>query len=498
PVADTKYGRVQGKFAPLNNASQYGFAFMGIPYAAPPINDLRFKSPQPVRPWKGIRDATKVGSACPQDVPTLVYALKSMMGIPLPYDIDDSEDCLTLDVYTPSLTGKRPVVVHIHGGGLQSGASSWSSMADLRVNAVKYDQVAVSIQYRLGLLGFMSTEDGSLGGNMGFKDQVLALKWVQDNIANFGGDPSQVTISGESAGAWSVSMHLVSPCSAGLFQRAIMSSGSIVGMPQFSTRRSLEDNAVVATALGCPNTTTDEIVSCLKTLPMRTIAGYSVNGMTIFWPVVDNECFPDTPLNMMKQGNFHTKVDVMAGFTYVEGFMFAHLFFPHVDFGNLNMSVFRQVYSSLRETQLMHLSIQRLRHSFCQPLSAWADRHGQTEYGKQKVYLYEFNGRPFYSSKPDFIRADHTDDLTAVYGFSQMSEVFGFQIPADRLEENRLTEDVFMQYLASFAATGVPSGEGLPHWPELRENGSYMRVDAVPELRHNYQPEQMKFWLETV
>lgn len=155
------------------------------------------------------------------------------------------------------------------------------------------------------------------------------------------------------------------------------------------------------------------------------------------------------------------------------------------------------------------------------------------------MFLYEFNGRPYYSKRPEFIRADHADDLAAAFGFSEIGDVFGLNIPEDKLEEARQTEAAFMPYLASFAKTGydfclaynievshnflhvtssyttgrsfttklifslelphsVPSGEALPHWPELREDGSYMRIDNVPELRHNYQPEQMKFWQETV
>lgn len=191
--------------------------FYGIPYAAPPLGDLRWRPPAAVVPWHGVRDARKPAPAC----------LQKSEGWNRANWLHASEDCLTLDVRTPSLTGKRPVMVWIHGGSNRSGSSSGpaeSSMTDQGV-------VHVGVQYRLGLLGFLShpvlsREQGGASGNYALMDQIAALRWVHDNIASFGGDPDNVTIYGESAGSQDVSLLLAAPEAQGLFGKAILQSGT--------------------------------------------------------------------------------------------------------------------------------------------------------------------------------------------------------------------------------------------------------------------------------
>ena len=197
--------------------------FRNIPYAASPEGRGRFRAPQPVQPWSGVRDATQHGAVAPQ----AASMLESMLGAkqrPM------GEDCLTLTVTTPALDGSRPVMVWIHGGGFQTGSSSvpWY---DGRQLARHGDVVVVSINYRLGALGWLRV-DHLLGdeyagsGNNGLRDQIAALSWVQDNIAGFGGDPEQVTIFGESAGGMSVATLLGTPAASGLFHRAVAQSGA--------------------------------------------------------------------------------------------------------------------------------------------------------------------------------------------------------------------------------------------------------------------------------
>jgi para-nitrobenzyl esterase len=203
--------------------------FRAIPYAAPPLADLRWRAPQPVQPWQGVRDATKNGPAC----------LQNSEGWNKASWLYASEDCLTLDIKTPSLTGKRPVMVWIHGGSNRSGSSGGPADSDLTQQGV----VAVGVQYRLGVLGFLSTpelsaEQGGSSGNYGLMDQIAALQWVHDNIAKFGGDPDNVTIYGESAGSQDVSLLLAAPAAQELFRKAILQSGTPgFGMPY----RSLAD-----------------------------------------------------------------------------------------------------------------------------------------------------------------------------------------------------------------------------------------------------------------
>jgi para-nitrobenzyl esterase len=211
PVVAVPGGEVRGA------AADGALVFRAIPYAAPPLADLRWRAPQPVRPWQGVRDATRNGPAC----------LQNLEGWNRASWLHAREDCLTLDVKTASLTGKRPVMVWIHGGSNVSGSSGGPADSDLTRQGV----VAVGVQYRLGVLGFLSSpelsaEQGGTSGNYALMDQIAALQWVHDNIAKFGGDPDNVTIYGESAGSQDVSLLLAAPSAQGLFHKAILESGT--------------------------------------------------------------------------------------------------------------------------------------------------------------------------------------------------------------------------------------------------------------------------------
>ena len=197
-----------------------GYLFRGIPFAAPPVGDLRWKAPQPVIPWKGIRDATAQPASCIQNDQGWNYS-DYLIG---------KEDCLTLDVRTPSMTGKLPVLVWIHGGSNRAGGPN-----DIVLSDVGKRVIIVGVRYRLGIFGFLShpalTAEQGGSGNYGLMDQIAALKWVHENIPKFGGDPDNVTIAGESAGSQDVSLLLAAPAARGLFQKAIMESGTpVLGM----------------------------------------------------------------------------------------------------------------------------------------------------------------------------------------------------------------------------------------------------------------------------
>ncbi len=199
------------------HARETALVFRGIPFAAPPLGELRWRPPAPVVPWHGVRDATRLAPAC----------LQKSEGWNRADWLRASEDCLTLDVRTPSLTGKRPVMVWIHGGSNRSGSSGGPADSDMTDQGV----VHVGVQYRLGLLGFLShpaltAEQGGASGNYALMDQIAALRWVHDNIADFGGDPGNVTIYGESAGSQDVSLLLAAPQAQGLFHKAILQSGT--------------------------------------------------------------------------------------------------------------------------------------------------------------------------------------------------------------------------------------------------------------------------------
>ena len=222
PVVAVEGGSVRGGFADGG-----GFLFRGIPFAAPPVDELRWRPPQPVIPWKGVRGATGQPASCVQNNQGWNYS---------DYVIG-KEDCLTLDVRTPSLSGKRPVLVWIHGGSNRAGGPN-----DIILSDVGRQVLIVGIRYRLGIFGFLShralTAEQGGSGNYGIMDQIAALRWVHDNIGKFGGDPNNVTIAGESAGSQDVSLLLAAPAARGLFEKAIMESGT----PGFGmTFRSLRD-----------------------------------------------------------------------------------------------------------------------------------------------------------------------------------------------------------------------------------------------------------------
>ena len=191
------------------------FLFRGIPFAAPPVGELRWKPPQPVVPWKGVRDVTAQPASCVQNNQDWNYS---------DYVIG-KEDCLTLDVRTPSMTGRLPVLVWIHGGSNRAGGPN-----DIVLSDVGKQVVIVGVRYRLGIFGFLShpalTAEQGASGNYGIMDQIAALQWVHDNIARFGGDPANVTIAGESAGSQDVSLLFAAPAARGLFEKAIMESGT--------------------------------------------------------------------------------------------------------------------------------------------------------------------------------------------------------------------------------------------------------------------------------
>lgn len=236
------------------NVNYYGFK--GIPYAQPPVGDLRFRAPLPPLPWIGIRDATVHGPTCHNSPGVLA------MG-----DVE-SEDCLFLNVYTTEITGKKPVMFWIHGGAFSSG--SGDSILYGPGHLLSEDVVVVTINYRLGAFGFLSTGDKYAPGNAALKDQIMALKWVQRNIEKFGGDPENVLIFGQSAGSASAHWLIVSPLAEGLFAKAILQSGVILS-PWAWQSEPLAQAQRLANSLNLVYTTNEELVAELRNVNAEDI-----------------------------------------------------------------------------------------------------------------------------------------------------------------------------------------------------------------------------------
>jgi len=289
------------QLVPVNGGSVRGsewngsYLFRGIPFAAPPVGELRWKPPQPVVAWKGVRDATAQPASCIQNNQEWNYS-DYLIG---------KEDCLTLDVRTPSMSGKLPVLVWIHGGSNRAGGPN-----DIVLSDVGKQVVIVGVRYRLGIFGFLShpalTAEQGASGNYAIMDQIAALRWVHDNIAKFGGDPANVTIAGESAGSQDVSLLLAAPATRGLFEKAIMESGTPgFGMP-FRTLRQAEQIGMQADDLLKAGGSIEKMrgmsVPALLAvdLKLHDDAMESDNGLWLH-TTVDGKVFPADPRTLLEQ-----------------------------------------------------------------------------------------------------------------------------------------------------------------------------------------------------
>lgn len=311
-IVTTQSGQLMGK------AKDGAWLFCGVPYAAPPIGERRFKAAAPVEPWDDVRDATRFSPAAPQ-IPS--------GGMTDSAPVRWSEDCLYLNVCTPGLDdAQRPVLVWIHGGGYRTGqgAIPWYNGNSF---ARQGDLVVVSINYRLGALGFTDLSrfgsDYSTSGVNGLLDQIAALRWVRDNIAAFGGDPARVTIAGESAGGFSVASLLGSECAQGLFHRAIPQSGAA-----HATLTHEQGNKVTDLLL---ETLQVDSVEALQALEVDRILaaqplvdqafGQFLTAVQAFYPVVGNEVLPVSPLQAIRSG-VGKGIDVLTGSNKDEATLF--------------------------------------------------------------------------------------------------------------------------------------------------------------------------------
>ncbi len=308
PVVQTRSGKLEGR------RSRAVEIYRGIPYAQPPLGDLRFRPPQPVEGWQGVRPARRFGKSAPQSMPLPIVALQ-MIAVGARAQ---SEDCLSLNVWTPAADGgRRPVLVWIHGGAFVMGSGSTFLYSGARL-ARRGDVVVVTLNHRLGALGYLDLRALSGGedapGNLGLRDQIAALEWVRENIDAFGGDPENVTVFGESAGAMSVATLLGSPAAQGLFHRAIAQSGAADHVS--SAAQAAEISELFLEELG----EAGRDLSTLRAIPVRTILRTQRaitmprlrSGQLPWQPFVDGDILVDAPLRAIEAG-FAKSVPLLIG-----------------------------------------------------------------------------------------------------------------------------------------------------------------------------------------
>lgn len=421
--------------------------YKGIPFAAPPVGDLRWRAPQPVKHWDGVKQTVKFAAAPMQ------------WGGP---SEGTSEDCLYLNVWTPAKSPKDrlPVMVWIYGGGFSGGATSWYTGEQLAKKGV----VFVNIAYRVGALAFMAHPELSAetkehaSGNYGILDQIAALKWVQKNISAFGGDRKKVTIFGESAGAISVSMLCASPLAKGLFRGAISESGGSFG-PARPTTFPGENMKLLAQA-EVEGVNYAKSLGCSSIAEMRKLDAKNLLGGG--WPIVDGYVIPDDQHTLYEKGKFND-VPVIIGYNSDEGLSFmgddnpVHFFdYVHTRFGPFADKLLTAYPIEKRAGR----SARNLVRDAAFGWHTWSWANLQSKNGKSKVFFYYFDQHPDYPKESG--ERDHGSPHAQDTGY-----VLQHLNPNDpnTSKSDLAISDAMAKYWTNFAKYGDPNGKDLPAWP---------------------------------
>lgn len=472
PEVEAPAGRVSGTAEGLLHV------FRGIPYAQPPVGPLRWQSPLPLARWEGVRQATDFGPVCHQPVPRLsnIY-----VGKPMP----QSEDCLTLNIWSPAGARNLPVFFWIHGGALQSGSGREAVYDGKRL--AERGVVVVSINYRLGVLGWFAHPELSeespegISGNYGLLDQIRALTWVKDNIAAFGGDPANVTIAGESAGALSVMYLLSSPVAHGLFAKGIAQSAYMISTPALKAAvhgapAAEQAGLTLMSRLQQPN------LAALRAMPAEQITAAAVAFGYAPWGAVDGHVLPDQLVNVFDQGR-QARVPLLAGFNSGEIRSLTALAPPVPASADAYESTIRERYGDLADAFLELYPPTNLQESIFATtrdgLYGWtAERlvRKQAALGVP-AYLYLWDhGYP--AADQAGLHAFHASELPYVFDTFDGTPPLWPKNP-DTPEEQALAS-AMGAYWTSFVRTGRPQASNAPDWPAYAPGERYMRFAATP------------------
>ena len=430
-------------------------AFKGIPFAAPPVGDLRWQAPQPVIPWSGVKQTSAFALPCAQGSGAAA---------------ESSEDCLYLNIWTSATSDgeKRPVMVWIHGGGFDHGATSSEVF-----NGTRFAQdgvVLVSIAYRLGAFGFLAhpelrQESGKSSGAYGLEDQIAALQWVKRNIHRFGGDPERVTVFGVSAGGMAISLLAGSSAARGLFQRAISESGGAFGPPTKDPLLSLEyaENAGkdLLKRLGAAD------IQAARLIPTEKVLKAASEGKGLkFWAVLDGELLRAPNAEAYRAGRFND-VPILIGFNSGEGAGNAPPNTTAQSFSEIGkdapaacapqIAAVLALYS--HETDAVAVrSYEDLSRDSDNGWNNWTWARLHALYGHSKVFLYYFDVSP-------------PDSTVGAYHGAETPYVFGRPSATARIEDAQVSQ-LMRRYWINFARSADPNGPGLPIWPAFSDNAS--------------------------
>jgi para-nitrobenzyl esterase len=490
-VVKTDHGKIQGKMT----ADGQGRDFLGIPYAAPPVGPLRWKPPQAPASWDGVRQATSFGSRCIQaeHYDDMVFR-----------DPGESEDCLTLNVWTPATPpkGKLPVMVWIYGGGFSGGGTSEPRQDG--ENLSRKGVIVVSMNYRLGIFGFFATpglvaeDPHHAAGNYGLMDELAAIQWVHNNIEAFGGDPANVTIFGESAGSFAVSAQMASPLAQGLFVHAIGESGAAFASSGLSfpplatfaqkTEDYLKGEGVDTSLTSLRAQSSDAILK---------LGAQKAPGKPRFGPDIDGYFLPDSIPAIYAAGK-QAHIPLLAGWNRDEGTsnivkkpekgtVAGLKTTAQQDFADRSAD-FLKVYHADTDAEAMRVAEDYAGDDFL-VYSTWAWLEAQLKTGGSSVYRYLFAqpspGDPFH---PISAGAFHSDEIEYVFGNIDSRKGANFSV-----EDHKLS-DLMQTYWTNFARTGDPNGKAAPIWPKYGPpDWQVMRLDSDPRANPDQHRDRYLF-----
>jgi para-nitrobenzyl esterase len=496
----TKYGSMTGVY----NEDKSVRAFAGVPFAAPPVGEFRFKQPQPLQAWSGVLACDRFPDAPMQNTSTSSGGAMSFMNVREGLN----EDCLYMNIWTGAKDGKekRPVIVYMYPGGFVSGSASVAAYDGEEM--AKQGLVFVTVNSRIGIFGFLPHPDLSaesaygVSGNYGMFDQLAALKWIQENIAAFGGDPDRVTIAGNSAGGKSVNIFACSPLAKGLFRRGICSSSACFGVPGdhaggSNQLRNLKDMERQGKEfLENLNLTIED----LRKMPAEDLQKLGVRASRICRPVVDGYLLPDTVYNLFAAGK-QNDVQIMAGNCSEEaGPYYANKEREYASFDAAKIKAanekiygswtadFMKVYPSDTPERALDDKVYALSdNQYTWHVREWGELDAKT--GKQRVYAYHFSRVPVDSPERIAVQmAFHCGDIPYFYRTFQSDKVRVFN------GDDQRVSDLISAYVVNFAVTGDPNGKDLPLWEPYAKNRQFMQLDTDAKMIAPPHEEALNFW----